>query len=303
MQNKTDPSHRQWTIGEIVRWTVDYFKSRDIESPRASAEILLAHSLRLRRIDLYLRYDQPLLQSELSDFKHLIQQRVKHRPVAYITGRKEFWSLEFIVSEHCLIPRPETECLVEAALSILSETPSRTGSVPTILELGTGSGAIIVSLAVEKPGCMFSASDRCPHAIAVAKHNARCHGVDNRIHFFVGDWLSPLHPSAGFDLILSNPPYISTAQIVQLQPEIQRYEPGGALDGGEEGLSCLVKIMAHAHRHLNPGGRLILEIGSDQKERVVRLGMECGHYDEPIVKKDYAGLDRIVVFKTRVSSS
>ena len=299
MQNRVDAPSRQWTILDLVNWTTAYFKSREIDSPRATAEILLAHVLNVRRIDLYLRYDQPLTRNELSVFKSLIQQRAKREPVAYILGAKEFWSLDFRVSKSCLIPRPETECLVEAALLLLPETSSGSDHIPAVLELGTGSGAVIVAMAVERPKGIYFASDYCPETVLLAKKNAQIHKAANRIHFFVGDWLSALMPIACFDMILSNPPYICRDQLSSLQPEIFRYEPLRALDGGEDGLCWVKHIICSAHRYLIPGGNLILEIGSEQKEEVTRIARQCGQYEEPVVKKDYAGLDRVVVVRKK----
>jgi release factor glutamine methyltransferase len=299
MQSRGDSPERQWTILDIVNWTTAYFKSRDIDSPRATAEILLAHVLNVRRIDLYLRYDQPLTQNELSGFKALIQQRAKREPVAYIVGSKEFWSLDFCVSRQCLIPRPETECLVEAALALLPKTGAGGGCVPAVLELGTGSGAVIVAMAAERPGTLFFASDDSVEALFLAQKNAHAHRVEKQIHFFAGDWFFPLKPLAGFDMILSNPPYIRRDLLSCLQPEIFQYEPRRALDGGEDGLCCLRHIICSAHYYLIPGGDLILEIGSDQKAGVIHIARGCGRYEEPVVKKDYAGHDRVAVMKKK----
>lgn len=297
MQNRDSSAGRQWTILDLVNWTTAYFNSRDIDSPRATAEILLAHVLQIRRIDVYLRYDQPLTQDELSRFKTLIQRRAKREPVAYITGAKEFWSLDFSVSTQCLIPRPETECLVETALSLLPEPAAGEGHAPTILELGTGSGAVIVALASERPDTLFFASDYSMEALILAQKNAKAHKVEKTINFFAGDWLSPLQPLALFDMILSNPPYIRSDQLFCLQPEILNYEPRRALDGGKDGLGSLRHIICSAHHNLIPGGCLILEIGSDQKERVTDISRECGRYEQPVIKKDYAGLDRVAIIK------
>ncbi len=297
MQNRDGSPGRQWTILDLVNWTAAYFNSRDIDSPRATAEILLAHVLQIRRIDVYLRHDQPLAQNELSRFKALIQRRAKREPVAYITGGKEFWSLNFCVSKQCLIPRPETECLVETALSLLPETADGEWRTPAILELGTGSGAVVAAMASERPGVRFFASDYSVETVSLAKKNAEANNVEKKIYFFTGDWFTPLKEIALFDMILSNPPYIRSDQLFSLQPEILYYEPRRALDGGKDGLECLRHIICAAHHNLIPGGNLILEIGSDQKDRVMGIARECRRYEEPVIKKDYAGLDRVAIMR------
>jgi release factor glutamine methyltransferase len=279
----------QWNILSLLKWTTEYFTSRSIESPRASAEILLAHILNLKRIDLYIRYDQPMTADELACFKALIKRRAAGEPVAYIVGEKEFWSLSFCVTPDVLIPRPETEILVETTLSIIPKEPCQ-----KIAELGTGSGAIIISLASERPGHDFFASDYSTRALNIAIKNANTHGSD--IRFFAGDWFSALHPNARFNLIVSNPPYIPTSDIDMLQPEIRKFEPKLALDGGNDGLDAIRHILDTAKPHLVPGGSLMLEIGYDQKDRIFAIAEQFG-YEELRCIRDYAGLDRVVWLK------
>jgi release factor glutamine methyltransferase len=292
MQNRITTNHSNWTILKLLEWATSYFKSREVESPRASAEILLAHALHVNRIDLYLRYDQPLCSSELERFKVLIKRRTQREPVAYILGTKEFWSMEFAVTPDVLIPRPETESLVEAALGTLGNDHNT--APRCILELGTGCGAIALALASRQPQHLFFASDVSEAAVRIAKQNAKRHDLDRRIHLFVGDWVLPLRKNARlFDLIISNPPYIPKGGIPELQPEISKYEPHLALNGEEDGLSCLKKIILASHRLLKPRGSLILEIGHDQKAAVRRVIERCGRYDEVIFSKDYSGMDRI----------
>lgn len=292
MLNQPKPSSSEWTILKLLKWTASYFKSHDIDSPRATAEILLAHALKLRRIDLYLLHDQPLSSPELARFKALIKRRIKREPVAYIVGSKEFWSLELSVTQDVLIPRPETECLVEAVLSML---PEASPGPKYILELGTGSGAIILALASERPNHLFFASDHSIKAVKLALQNANRHNLAGKINFFAGDWLRPLnanyHP---FDIIVSNPPYIQTGVIPKLQPEIYQYEPVMALDGDQDGLYSLRYIISQAHIYLNKGGGLLLEIGHDQKDDVREIIESCGYYEDPVFMKDYSGNDRVV---------
>jgi release factor glutamine methyltransferase len=293
MQNQATAKNSKWTILKLLEWTTSYFKSRDVESPRASAEILLAHALHLKRIDLYLRYDQPLCNYELEKYKALIKRRARREPVAYILGTKEFWSMALAVTPDVLIPRPETESLVETALGVLADDLHP--APRHILDLGTGCGAIALALAFRKPQHLFFASDLSKAATRIAKHNAKHYGLEGRIHFFVGDWMEPLQEKIQlFDLIISNPPYIPSGDIPELQLEIYKYEPHSALDGEQDGLGCLRKIIGAAHRLLKPHGSLVLEIGHDQKTAVQRVIERCGKYDRVVFSKDYSGMDRVV---------
>jgi len=297
MEHHSESGATAWNIVKLLKWTTSYFKSHGIDSPRATAEILLAHILKLKRIDLYLRYDQPLCSDELTRFKALIKRRVNREPVAYIVGVKEFWSMDFIVTRNVLIPRPETECLVEAAISVLHQDSKQNAKDKSrrVLELGTGSGAIILALASQGTEHLFFASDRSLQAVALAKENAGRHGLDKAVDFFCGDWLAPLSDDRHrFDMIISNPPYIRTGAIGRLQPEIYKFEPIAALDGDEDGLLCLRLIIDNAYRYLNPGGSLILEIGHDQKTDVKKTIDRCGNYEKVVVKKDYSGWDRVI---------
>jgi release factor glutamine methyltransferase len=292
-ENLNTAANSQWTIIKLLRWAATYLKTHDIDSPRATGEILLAHALKRERIDLYLNYDQPLVGDELKVFKSLIKRRIRREPVAYILGVKEFWSMDLGVTEDVLIPRPETECLVEAALALLSKHSS---SQPRrILDLGTGSGAIVLALASQQPQNAYFASDASVRAIEVAAGNARRHDLDETIQFMVADWLDSINPElSGFDLIASNPPYIPSQVLKELQPEIHCYEPIAALDGEKDGLACFRKIIGSAYRHLKPGGVLMLEIGHDQQDDVRGLVYGSGHYDDFCCTQDYAGHDRVV---------
>ena len=294
MNNETAATDiSQWTIIKLIRWATSYLKSYDIDSPRATGEILLAHALQCNRIDLYLKYDQPLVADELQKFKALIKRRVRREPVAYILGFKEFWSLNLEVNSDVLIPRPETECLVEVALDLLSGDSVRPPQ--RILDLGTGSGAIVLALASQQPRHFYLASDRYRPVVELARRNARRHNLSKKIHFFVGDWLAALKDSRpGFDMIVSNPPYISSRLIGELQPEINRFEPIAALNGDDDGLGCYRKIIGNAHRYLKPDGVLLLEIGHDQKEDVRQIANGWGRYVEFACSKDYSGYDRVV---------
>jgi len=296
MQNQSQSKFPEWTISKLIRWTASYFQSHDIDSPRSTVEILLAHTLGLKRIDLYLRYDQPLTIDELSIFKTYIKRRINREPVAYIVGVKEFWSMDFAVAKDVLIPRPETECLVESALSLpeLGHGPKR------ILELGTGSGAIILALASERPEYIYFASDRSVEAVKLALMNAKFHNLDGKVNFFTGDWLEPLkNTSQVFDMIISNPPYIKTSDIPNLQPEIYKHEPFTALDGGKDGLDSIKKIILQAHAFLVQKGILLLEIGHDQKDQIKEITYDCGNYEDVVFKKDYSNYYRTACIRKK----
>ena len=293
MQNQTKLRPPDWTIIKLIQWATAYFDKHDVDSPRATAEILLAHTLNARRIDLYLRYDQPLIPAELEHFKALIKRRLNREPVAYILEGKEFWSMDLRVTKDVLIPRPETECLVEKTLELLALDSTPASKI--ILELGTGSGAIILALASENPRHSYWATDISLNAIRVARQNARQHGLDGKVHFINADWFAPLSSKAGgFDLIVSNPPYIKSDDLIRLQPEIKVYEPLLALDGAADGLRCLRQIIQSAYLFLKPGGRVILEIGHDQKAPLEQMIAECGQYEGIHFYQDYSGYDRIL---------
>ncbi|MEJ2099225.1 MAG: peptide chain release factor N(5)-glutamine methyltransferase [Desulfobacterales bacterium] len=298
MHNPAQPDRPEWTIMKLIRWAANYFDSHDIDSSRATAEILLAHALNARRIDLYLHYDQPLNSDERDRFKALIKRRLNREPVAYIVGCKEFWSMELEVTTDVLIPRPETECLVERALERLGrESNSKSKS---ILELGTGSGAVILALASENSRHFYWGTDISVNAVLVARRNAIRHGIETRVYFIVADWLTAFRGQSGlFDLIISNPPYVRSGDLVKLQPEIQAHEPLSALDGAEDGLRCLRKIVQSAHLYLKPAGVLLLEMGADQKAQLKQMINKCGQYENIEFYKDYSGYDRIAAMTKR----
>ncbi len=282
---------KQWTIMRLLRWTADYFSGHGIDTPRIDAEVLLAHCLGLSRIDLYLRHDQPLEQGELARFRELVRRRARREPVAYITGGKEFWSLELQVSPHVLIPRPETELLVEQALEVMGPRKEAVA-----LELGTGTGAISLALASQRPGWWIAASDISPEAVALARANAVKHGLEGRVSFFVSDWLAAVATTEPqFDLIVSNPPYIRSREIGRLEPEISSYEPRLALDGGVSGLECLTRIISAAGPCLKAGGFILLEIGHDQKDAAESLFRDRGVYHQVTTVRDYGGSWRVVM--------
>jgi release factor glutamine methyltransferase len=300
---KQPESRTEWTILKLLNWTSNYFKSHNIDSPRSAAEILLAHALKISRIDLYLRYDQPLLSEELAEFKKLIKRRINREPVAYIVGIKEFWSMDFNVTKDVLIPRPDTESLVEAAITEISHRSAKTEDTQhplRILDAGAGSGAIILAVAANNPDHAYFAIDTSFKALRIARKNAAHHNLDRKVRFFCGNWLTSLNPAVPlFDLILSNPPYIPTDTISGLMPEISKYEPKSALDGGSNGLESFSQIICNAHKHLKPHGAVILEIGHNQKEQVRKIIVDSAHYKDIMFIKDYSGHDRVVKIRLK----
>jgi release factor glutamine methyltransferase len=292
MRTAPMPEPASWTILELVRWTTGYFSDNGFENGRGEAEMLLAHVLGVRRIDLYLNHDQPVEVDERRRFKELIRRRLEGEPAAYIVGTREFWSLELAVNPSVLIPRPETECLVEAVLPLLT---TEAGPPKRVLDMGTGSGAIVIALAHTRPRHRYTGMDRSMTALATARRNARRHGLEERITWFCGDWEAPLAAGRPFDLIVSNPPYVRSGDIEGLQPEIRDHEPRLALDGSPDGLVCLRRLVGQAHRYLVAGGILALEIGFDQAGDMRALAEAAGGYASPTIIKDYSGHDRVAM--------
>ncbi len=291
------PPAAGWTVLGLLKKASAYLKDRGVESPRASAEILLAHVLQLERIGLYLHYDQPVTAEEQARFRAAVLRRLKGEPVAYIVGVKEFWDLPFRVTPDVLIPRPETEHLVETALTWLSGQEKSNRSMLRVLDLGTGSGVLAVTLARHARRVSLFASDASFAAVRVARRNARDCGVDDRIRFVCGDWLLPFKaPACAFDAVVTNPPYVRSGEIPKLQQEIA-CEPRLALDGGADGLDAVRRILLEAHAFLRPGGVLMMEIGFDQKGAVEALAQSRPQYRTPRFVKDYKGRDRVVILE------
>lgn len=271
----------------------EFLHRAGIESARLDAEVLLCHALALNRTELFLRLEQGLSLDKESLFQGLLERRARHEPVAYITGVKEFWSLAFTVDRNVLVPRPETELLVEWALTRARKITR--GSALTILDVGTGSGAVAIALATELPDARFWAVDISPGALAVARVNAQRHGVEPRMRFLAGNMFEPLaEQSIQFDLIVSNPPYVPRPELADLPAEIREYEPVAALDGGHDGLGCYRRMLASAPHFLAPGGFLLCEIGADQGRAVKELIARSGGLESPAIYQDLAGKDRVV---------
>jgi len=276
-----------WTVARLLEWTTGRFKERGIDSPRLEAEILLACALGIRRIDLYVRHDQIVDDAGRARFRDMVRRRQEGCPTAHIVGKKEFYSLDFAVSPATLIPRPDTELLVDEALR-----QAKPLTDPLIADIGTGTGCVAVALAHRLPKARIVAVDISPEALETARGNATRLGVADRVDFRLGDLLAPL---AGLrpDLIVSNPPYIPTNDIAGLDPGVRDHEPALALDGGPDGLRVIERLAEQALSLLAPGGRLLVEIGAGQEEGARGVLTRAGFTVES-VRKDGGGHPRVV---------
>lgn len=278
------------SLKEAIIRAAQYLTSRNVPSPRLDSEILIAHVLGCSRLDLYLNHDRPLTKQEYTAITAPILRRGAGVPVAYITGIKEFYSLDFIVDESVLIPRPETEFLVSESLM---DIRMKKLSAPSILEIGTGSGAVAISLATSLDDGNIIATDISEDALQVAKQNCERHDVLRRVTLKPGDLYKPV-AGRTFDLIVSNPPYLTDTEMKQLPPEVQN-EPSTALAAGPEGLDVIAPLVNGAPEHLHQNGCLIFEIGAAQEDAVIRLLEKIEHMEASHVTRDYAGLPRVVV--------
>jgi release factor glutamine methyltransferase len=289
----TEARQGSWTILEILRRTAAFFEQKGVSEPRASAEVLLAHALKASRLELYLKHDQPLTPEELARFRALVVRRRQGEPVAYLTGRKEFWSLAFKVTPAVLIPRPETEILVEAALAA-ARGPDFPREAAWGLVVGVGSGAVVVALARELPQMRWVAVDLSAAALEVARENAADHGVDGRIAFLQADLLAGLQEEARFALLVANLPYVPRAEWQALPRDIRDFEPKEALEAGEDGLKLIRPLARQAHRYLKPGGFLTLEVGPGQAQQVMGFLEETAAYHLIEAVNDYHEVNRVV---------
>lgn len=280
-------SEDAWTVRKVLGWTTQHFEKNEIDAPRLTAEILLAHTLKSSRVRLYTDLDRPLEKTELAGYRGLISKRLEGQPTAYLTGSREFYGRPFAVDARVLVPRPETEHLVEAALRWLpKDGPSR------VLDLCTGSGCVAVSIAMERPQASVWAVDLSPDAAQVARTNAETLGAGSRVTVLEGDLYAPVPAGVRFDVVTANPPYIARGELAGLQKEV-RQEPALALDGGPDGLDVVRRVIDGAGERLKPGGWLALEIGDDQGEGVMGLMARAG-YLEVRLERDLARLDRLV---------
>jgi release factor glutamine methyltransferase len=275
------------TVLEVIKRSSQYLEERSVESPRLQTELLLAHVLGVPRLKLYLDFDRALSEQQLATLRGLVKRRADREPLQYIVGSTSFCGFDIAVSPAVLIPRPETEGLVEQAWHFLSQYGQ---PAPAVLDFGTGSGCIAIAIAIRFPGAVVQAIDISEDALAVARANAQRHHA--RVEFHCGADFGPAVGS--FDLIVSNPPYIPAAELASLQPEVRDHEPRGALVGGDDGLDIHRLIAAQALRRLVPAGKLMVELGFGQGEKATEV-YTAGGWRVQSVLPDYSGCPRILI--------
>ncbi len=285
-------SGNTWSTRQLLDWTSGYFKRKGLDSPRLSAEMLLAHVLGVPRIRLYTNLDRPASPDERSAFRRLVERAAAHEPVQHIVGEAHFFSSTFKVTGDVLIPRPSTETLLEHVVQHVRLTPGFS-MAPLIADVGTGSGCIAIGLAKSLPEARIVATDVSDRALAVAAENASSHGVAERIELRQGAGHEPLRGDR-FQFVVSNPPYVSDAAWAELPANVARYEPAEALRGGVDGLDVIRPLIAEAPAHLENPGQLVLEISPEQKRSVVELATDAG-LRHPRVLADHEGHDRMLV--------
>jgi len=280
------PQKQTWTILEVLRWTAGRFERQGVATARLDAELLATRAFSRTRVELYTCFDQPLGEEELAAYRGLVQRRTAGEPVAYILGRKEFWSLDLEVDPRVLIPRPDTETLVEQALEILGAKASPT----RVADVGTGSGALALAIKKERPADDVVAVDISEDALSVARSNGTRLGLD--VRFVQGDLVASIASLGPFDLVVSNPPYVQSADIATLAPEV-RCEPHLALDGGTDGLDVVRRLARDVRAVLAPAGALAMEIGADQAA-AVRAILQGFGFTRVGGRRDLAGIERVV---------
>jgi len=286
-----------WNILKLINWTKSYFENKSIESARLEAEILLAHVLQCKRIDLYTSFSRILTEDELSRFRELVKRRAAGCPVQYITGKTDFFSTELAVREGVLIPRPETEVLVDEAIKILAASAQRRDSERLLLDLGTGSGNIPVAILKHVPMLKVYATDISDAAIDLAAENAAKYAFSKYITFLCGGLFEPLtglNLEGKFDMIVSNPPYVSPEEYETLSPTVRDFEPPEALVAQDGGLFFHKKIIESADKYLRPKAFLLIECGATQAPALQSILREAGTYDSIEAMKDYSGILRVV---------
>lgn len=288
-------SVERWSVRRILEWTTAFFARKSVDSSRLSAELLLGHVLNLPRIKLYTDYERLLSDDELASFRDLVKRAGEQEPIAYLTGKAHFFSLEFEVNRDVLIPRPDTETLVE---NVLQMARMQSGmETPRVLDLCTGSGCIAVAIAKQLKTAQVLAVDISPEAVAVARRNVEKHGLSERVTVEQGDLYEPLSrivDARPFDLLVANPPYIASAEVAKLDRSVRDYEPLGALDGGEDGLTLHRRILQQARDRLLPGGRVYMEIAYNQAQAAAALFQPYPDFTQVQVLKDFGGNDRVV---------
>jgi release factor glutamine methyltransferase len=289
-----------WTVRRLLEWTPGFFQKKGVDQPRLAAELLLAHVLGVPRIKLYTDYERPLNESMLAAYRDLVRRAGEQEPTAYLTGRAHFFNLEFEVSRDVLIPRPDTETLVE---NVLQTVRHQSGlEAPRVLDLCTGSGCIAAAVAKNLKAAVVLAIDVSGPAVAIAKKNIETLGLSDRVSVEQGDLFEPIGrivDARPFDLIVSNPPYIPSDQIPTLDRSVREFEPVQALDGGVDGLTIHRRILETAPNHLVPTGRVFLEIAFDQGPAAKEMAAGYDAFEEIRVLKDYGGRDRVLSLRKK----
>lgn len=284
-----------WTIKRLLEWTSAFFSRKEVDPARLSAELLLSHILNIPRIKLYTGYERVVSPDDLGRFRELVKRAAEQEPIAYLTGKAHFFNLELQITRDVLIPRPDTETLVENVLQLARRTIGF--ETPRILDLCTGSGCIALAIAHHHKHSTLVATEISPAALDVAKKNVEQLGLSERIALLQGDLFEPLSSQvdqAPFDLIVSNPPYIASGKIPTLDRSVRDYEPIVALDGGEDGLRIVRQILAESPARLRPAGRLYIEIAFDQAALAIAAAEQHPEYEDIRVIKDNAGNDRVL---------
>jgi len=318
------------TVLEAIQKSTEFLAKKGVESPRLQTELLLAHLLKLPRMKLYLNFERVLTPAETDALRELVKRRGQHEPLQHLTGSTSFCGFEIAVNRHALVPRPETELLAESGLQFLLAAPKQSEGrstlnpqPSTVLDFGTGTGCIAIALAAKCPTAKIVATDISPEALALARENAARNNVADRIEFLQGDGFAALKnvgqasclspsenkkpetsgtPVLHFDLIISNPPYIPSAEIAMLQPEVRDFDPRAALDGGADGLDFYRKLAAEAKPFLKPDGKIMVEFGDGQAEAVWKI-FETEKWIVEAVKEDYSHRQRILIARLSSSSS
>lgn len=281
-----------WTPIRLTRWSGEYLQDKGVEGGRLDAELLLAHVLEIRRLDLYLQYDRPLLPSELDTFKALLKRRAAREPLQHVLGTAAFRELNLVVDGRALIPRPETEVLVEEVLRWAQDAPTRS---LTAVDIGTGTGAIALSLLKEGPFDRVVATDLSTDALELGRENARRLEFEEQVEFREGALYAPLDPGERFHVLVSNPPYIPDGDREGLEPEVREWDPSTALFAGPEGLDVILPLVEGSTEFLLPQGLLAIEVGDGQAGKVARAMEQTGAFREIRIRPDLAGRERVVL--------
>ena len=293
---------QNWTIQKLLNWITKHFTEKGVDSPRLSAELLLSHVVGLKRIELYTQFDKVIAKEQLDRLHELVKKASQNEPIAYLTGKTEFYSLELDITPDCMIPRPETELLVERAIEFLR---TRTGK-QLICDLCTGSGCIAVAIARNYPDCRIIATDISAAALKTAAKNIEKYQLKDRIKLLCGDLFDPIMPKLDvdrFDLIVCNPPYVSTSEFEGLGKNVKDYEPKSALLAGADGLDIYHRIIEKVDQFLKPNAELMLEIGYSQGQAVRKLLEQAGCFSEITIEKDFHDNDRMAMAKKQKSGS